>query len=71
VGPSCNPGPVTITGQTVLGFGPFSLTLKGAGSYVATYAGTFLGDDQVQGTWTVSGQSHAVTLNRCTPTNLC
>jgi hypothetical protein len=71
VGPSCNPGPVTITGQHGLGFGPFRLTVKGAGGYVATYAAQLVSDDQVQGTWTVSAQAYSVTLNRCPPARFC
>jgi len=71
IGPNCNPGRVTITGEHVPGFGPFTLTIKGGGGYVATYAGQFVGKDQLRGAWTEGSQSGSVTLNRCTPTSFC
>jgi len=38
---------------------------------VATYAGQFVGKDQLRGAWTEGSQSGSVTLNRCTPTSFC
>ena len=68
VGPSCNPGPVAITGEHVPGFGPFSFSIKGGAGYAATYTGQFAGIDQLRGTWAEGSQSRSVILNRCTAT---
>ena len=71
IGGNCTPGPVTVSGTHTPTFGPFTLTLRGAGGWVATYAGSFVGAEQLQGTWTQGSQSHTVTLVRCTPTSFC
>jgi len=71
VGAFCNPGAVTVSGQHASVFGPFTLTLSGAGRWVATYAGEFVGKDQVQGTWTQGSQSNTVTLDRCSAGGSC
>jgi hypothetical protein len=71
IGPNCIPGPVTITGEHVPGFGPFTLRIKGGAGYVATYAGQFVGNDQLRGTWTEGSHSGTVVLNRCTATSFC
>jgi hypothetical protein len=71
IGPNCSPGSVTITGEHVPGFGPFTLTIKGGGGYGATYAGQFKGKDQLEGTWTEGSQSNSVIFNRCTSSSFC
>ncbi len=71
IGPSCTPGSVAITGSFVRPYGAFALTLTGAGGYEATYTGTVVGADQLQGTWTVGTQSGPSTFYRCTPSSIC
>jgi hypothetical protein len=71
IGPHCNPGAVTVTGDHVPTFGPFELTFTGPGGYQATYSGQFIGQDQLQGTWKSAGQTYPRTLNRCGPASFC
>lgn len=71
IGPDCNPGSVTVTGAHAPPFGPFTLTLRGAAGYVATYAGQFVGTDTLRGTWNVGSQTGSVIFGRCTPTSFC
>ena len=71
IGPHCNPGPVTITGLHIPEFGPFTLIIKGGGSYGATYAGQFVGFNELRGTWTEGSQSYPLIVSRCTPTTFC
>ena len=71
IGPNCNPGPVTITGLHIPEFGPFSLIIKGGGSYGATYAGRVVDFNQLRGTWTDASWSGSLILSRCTPNSFC
>ena len=71
IGPHCNPGAVTITGDHTPTFGPFHLTVRGPGGFKATYSGQFVGPDRLQGSWTSASNSYTVTLNRCGPTSFC
>lgn len=64
VGPNCNPGPVTVKGEHVPGFGAFRLAFLNAGSLVATYSGQFVGQSQLEGTWTEATGSSIITFNR-------
>ncbi len=71
IGPSCNPGPVTVLGTGRAPLGSFTLVVTGAGGYLATYAGRLVGTDQIQGTWTTGSQSWQVVFDRCTATSFC
>lgn len=71
IGPYCAPGPVQVTGQRVSTFGPFSLTIRGDGGWVATYSGRLVGHDQLRGTLRQATSSHTLTLNRCGATSFC
>jgi hypothetical protein len=79
IGPYCTPGSVTIEGEHVPGFGPFSLTVKGGGGYAATDTGRFTGKDELRGIWADElrgiwaqpSRSDSLILERCTPTSFC
>jgi len=72
IGPDCVPGAVTVAGSAVPGLGRFDLTITGGGGFVATYAGSVVGTDQLRGTWTQGSQSNpSRVLNRCTPSSVC
>ena len=71
IGPNCSPGSVTITGSHVPTYGAFDLTMAGSTGYRASFAGHFLGQDTLQGTWVTPEHTGALTLVRCSPTSLC
>lgn len=71
IGPACNPGAVTIAGQHDPTFGQFNLTLRGSSGWLVTYAGAFVGHDQLRGSWTEGANSGTVVLDRCPPYSIC
>lgn len=68
---TCDPGPVTVTGNHTVAFSPFTITLTGPHHYRRTYTGQFLRPDQLQGTWSANGQTATYTFNRCGSTFIC
>ena len=63
IGPrACSPGSVTVTGETLEG--TFQFTLRGDSGFVATYTGQLVGQDELRGTWALTGQSNTVTFVR-------
>jgi len=62
VGPACSPGAVTITGQST-GMS-IQLTIRSDSSFVATYAGLFMGPNELDGTWVEGTTSNTVIFYR-------
>ena len=62
VGPACSPGAVTITGQST-GMS-VQLTIRGDSGFVATYAGLFMGPNELDGTWAEGTASNTVIFYR-------
>ena len=64
IGPGCTPGTVTITGQR-LPPSAFRITLTGNGDWAAIYSDQLVGNDSLEGTWTLGAQTNTATLVRC------
>jgi len=62
VGPACSPGAVTITGQST-GMS-VQLTIRDDSGFVATYAGLFIGPNELDGTWVEGTASNTVIFYR-------
>ena len=62
VGPACSPGAVTITGQST-GMS-VQLTIRDDSGFVATYAGLFMGPNELDGTWVEGTASNTVIFYR-------
>ena len=62
VGPACSPGAVTITGQST-GMS-VQLTIRGDSGFVDTYAGLFMGPNELDGTWVEGTASNTVIFYR-------
>jgi hypothetical protein len=61
-GPYAWPGSVTITGRNP--GSSFDLTIRGDSGFVGTYAGQFMGQDELGGRWVERADSFTVTLHR-------
>ena len=62
VGPRCSPGAVTITGR---GAGnAFHLIIRGDSSFVATYSGQLVGQNELSGAWIHAADSNTVIFYR-------
>ena len=62
VGPACSPGAVTMTGQSS-GMS-VQLTIRDDSGFVATYAGLFIGPNELDGTWVEGTASNTVIFYR-------